>query len=206
MVIKLNLKVGAKYKETSKKERSLEHYIVFAAAAAFLLVSATVIIMGSWRLYSLSEDRKALEVRRETVKQSIKLMEAELARLDLEATGIETKLNYMLEEIPAVEIMTSLDPLIPEGIYLESLTLNKGYAVFKGIALEEEDVTAFVNRLSGAPSILSVEVPDIKPSKVKNRKVRSFSIRCALNSLQDILDVGLMPEIKEPDVTRGASL
>ena len=61
MVIKLNLKVGAKYKTTSKKEQGLEHYIVFSIAAAFLLVSAAVIIFGSWKLYSLSEVRKALE-------------------------------------------------------------------------------------------------------------------------------------------------
>ena len=206
MVIKLNLKVGAKYKTTSKKEQGLEHYIVFSIAAAFLLVSAAVIIFGSWKLYSLSEDRKALEARRANATQSIKLMETELARLDTEAAAIDGKLNYMLEEVPAVEIMTSLDPMIPDGIYLESLTLNKGYAVYKGIALEEEDVTAFVNRLSGAPSTLSIEVPDIKPAKVKNRNVRTFSIRCAINNIRDIQNAGVVPEIKETVLGGGESL
>ncbi|MDY9920222.1 MAG: PilN domain-containing protein [Synergistota bacterium] len=206
MVIKLNLKVGAKYKTASKREQGLEHYIIFAIAAAFLLVSAAVILLGSWKLYSLSEDRKALEARRVTVTQNIKLMETELARLDTEAAVIDNKLNFMLDEVPAVEVMTSLDPLIPKGIYLESLTLNKGYAVYKGIALEEEDVTVFVNRLSRAPSTLSIEVPDIKPTKIKNTNVRSFSIRCAINSIKDILNVGVVPEINELGDTGGASL
>ena len=206
MVIKLNLKVGAKYKTASKREQGLEHYIIFAIAAAFLLVSAAAILLGSWKLYSLSEDRKALEARRVTVTQNIKLMEAELARLDTEAAAIDSRLGYMLDEVPAVEVMTSLDPMIPEGIYLESLTLNKGYAVYKGIALQEENVTDFVNKLAKAPSTLSIEVPDIKPTKIKNRNVRSFSIRCAINSIQDILNAGVVPEIKGLGDTGGASL
>ena len=194
MVIKLNLKVGEKYKTESKNEKVIKHYVVFAAAAAFLLVSAVVIILGSWRLYSLSEDKKTFEAKRVTVTQNIKLMEDELARLDLEAADIESKLDFMLEEIPAVELMTSLDPLIPEGIYLESLTLTKTYAEFKGIAIGEENVTDFVNRLSKAPLTLSLEVPVITPTKIKNKNVRSFTIKCVLRDIKEILKAGVVRE------------
>ena len=206
MVIKLNLRADAKYKTASKKEKALEHYVVFAVAAAFLLVSAAVIILGSWRLYSLSEERKAFESKRVTVTQSIKLMEEELARLNLEAEDIENKLNFVLGDIPAVELMTSLDPLIPDGIYLESLNLTKTYAEFKGIAIDEETVTNFVNRLSKAPFTLSVEVPVSTPTKIKNKNVRSFTIKCATNDIKEILKAGVITQGKNPAVSGDETL
>jgi len=194
MVVKLNLIVDAKYKTDSKQEKVIKHYVVFAAAAAFLLVSAVVIILGSWRLYSLSEDKKILEAKRVTLTQNIKLMQDELGRLDLEAADIEGKLNFMLEDIPAVELMTSLDPLIPDGVYLESLNITKTYAEFKGIAIDDENVTDFVKRLSKAPFTISVEVPIITPTKIKNKNVRSFTIKCAISDIKEILKAGVVPE------------
>ena len=206
MVVKLNLIVDAKYKTDSKQEKVIKHYVVFAAAAAFLLVSAVVIILGSWRLYSLSEDKKAFEAKRVTLTQNIKLMQDELGRLYLEAADIEGKLNFMLEDIPAVELMTSLDPLIPEGVYLESLNITKTYAEFKGIAIDDQNVTDFVNRLSKASFTISVEVPIITPTKIKNKNVRSFIIKCALSDIKEILKAGVVPEGRNPAISGDETL
>ncbi len=206
MVVKLNLKSGVKYKKTAKSEKGPKQYAVLAAAAAFLLVSALVIILGSWKLYSLSGDRQTLALKREDTAKNIKIMEDELARLDQEAAGIDSKLNFMLAELPAVEIMTSMDPLLPQGIYLESLSITRGFVVFKGIALEEENVMVFVNKLSAAPFNLTVEVPVITQKQINRRNVRTFSIRCALESIQNILDAGVIPETKNSDVSGDETL
>lgn len=206
MVVKLNLKAGVKYKKTTKSEKGPKQYAVLAAAAAFFLVSALVIILGSWKLYSLSGDRETLALKREDTAKNIKIMEDELARLDQEAAGIDSKLNFMLAELPAVEIMTSMDPLLPQGIYLESLSITRGFVVFKGIALEEENVMVFVNKLSAAPFNLSVEVPVITQKQINRRNVRTFSIRCALESIQNILDAGVIPETKNSDVSGDETL
>ena len=201
MVVKLNLKVGAKFKKTAKSEKGTKKYALLAAAAAFLVVSAVVIMYGGWELYSLSGRKETLALKREETAKNIKTMEDELARLDREAAGIESRLIFMLAQIPAVEVMTSLDPSIPEGVYLESMSITKGFAVFKGIALEEENVMDFVNKLSAAPFNLSVEVPVITQKTINRRNVRSFSIRCALETMQNIINLGVIPETKNPVVS-----
>ena len=201
MVVKLNLKVGAKFKKTAKSEKGTKKYALLAAAAAFLVVSAVVIMYGGWELYSLSGRKETLALKREETAKNIKIMEAELARLDREAAGIESSLIFMLAQLPAVEVMTSLDPSIPEGVYLESMSITKGFVVFKGIALEEENVMDFVNKLSAAPFNLSVEVPVITQKTINRRNVRSFSIRCALETMQNIINLGVIPETKNSVVS-----
>ncbi|MDD4160483.1 MAG: PilN domain-containing protein [Synergistaceae bacterium] len=188
MVVKLDLRIPGKHNlKLDEPDNSLKHYLLFSAAAAFFVIVSAVILLGSWKIYSTSTDIKRIEDRKSSVVKSTELMDKELARLNGESVLIDEKLEFMLAEIPSIELMTGLDLLMPQGLVLDSLLISKGKAVFGGIAMDEEDIMTFVDRLSNSRIVLAVDVPVIKNSKLKKYNVRSFTITCTLRSMREIL-------------------
>lgn len=195
MTVKIDLRIPGKYKsKLDEPENSLRHYIFFSAVAAFFLIVSTVILLGSWKIYSINSDIKRIENIKATTVKNTELMDKELARLLGEADIIDKKLDFVLAEIPGIEIMTGLDHLMPQSLVLDSLVISQGKAVFAGTALNEEDVILFVNKLANSQIVRAVEVPVIKNSKLSNYNVRSFTVTCQLRSMREILQVNVFSE------------
>jgi hypothetical protein len=121
-------------------------------------------------------------------------MDKELARVTGEADIIDKKLDFVLADIPSIEIMTGLDSLMPQSLVLDSLVISQGKAVFSGTALNEEDVILFVDKLANSQIVLAVEVPVIKNSKLSNYNVRTFTVTCLLRTMREILQVNVFSE------------
>lgn len=195
MTVKIDLRIPGKYKsKLDEPENSLRHYIFFSAVAAFFLIVSTVILLGSWKIHSINSDIKRIENIKATTVKNTELMDKELARLVGEADIIDKKLDFVLAEIPSIEIMTGLDHLMPQSLVLDSLVISQGKAVFAGTALNEEDVILFVNKLANSQIVRAVEVPVIKNSKLSNYNVRSFTVTCQLRSMREILQVNVFSE------------
>jgi len=62
----------------------------------------------------------------------------------------------------------------------------------KHSALKEDAALQFVNKLSGASFVSSVNVPDITNIQLKNIKARSFSVECVLRPTREILESGAL--------------
>lgn len=195
MTVKIDLRIPGKYKsKLDEPDNSLRHYIFFSAVAAFFLIVSTVIILGSWKIYSIGSDIKRVENVKATTLKNTELMDKELARVTGEADIIDKKLDFVLADIPSIEIMTGLDSLMPQSLVLDSLVISQGKAVFSGTALNEEDVILFVDKLANSQIVLAVEVPVIKNSKLSNYNVRTFTVTCRLRTMREILQVNVFSE------------
>ena len=192
MVAKLDLRIPGRTKSKTEAETGLKHYLVFAAAAAFLFTVLAVLLLGGWKLYSLHNEKLAAADEKNTLTQNSEIMDKEYARLNGEASSLDARLSYMLDDIPAVEVLTTLDTLLPNGVVLESVSISGGKVTFKGSALKEDAALQFVNKLSGASFVSSVNVPDITNIQLKNIKARSFSVECVLRPTREILESGAL--------------
>jgi len=135
MVAKLDLRIPGRTKSKTEAETGLKHYLVFAAAAAFLFTVLAVLLLGGWKLYSLHNEKLAAADEKNTLTQNSEIMDKEYARLNGEASSLDARLSYMLDDIPAVEVLTTLDTLLPNGVVLESVSISGGKVTFKGSAL-----------------------------------------------------------------------
>ena len=194
MVAKLDLRIPGRTKSKAEAETGLKHYLVFAAAAAFLFTVLAVLLLGGWKLYSLHNEKLAAIDAKNTLSQNSDIMNTEYARLNAEASSLDSRLSYMLDDIPAVEVLTTLDTLLPNGVVLESVSIGGGKATFKGTALKEEAALQFVNKLSSASFVSSVNVPDITNVQLRNIKARSFSVECVLRPTREILESGALEQ------------
>ena len=192
MVAKLDLRIPGRTKSKAEAETGLKHYLVFAAAVAFLFTVLAVLLLGGWKLYSLHNEKLAAIDAKNTLSQNSDIMNTEYARLNAEASSLDSRLSYMLDDIPAVEVLTTLDTLLPNGVVLESVSIGGGKATFKGTALKEEAALQFVNKLSSASFVSSVNVPDITNVQLRNIKARSFSVECVLRPTREILESGAL--------------
>lgn len=207
MVVQLDLRVPGKHiKLKLESEKKLSHYFVFSAAAAFLITVAAVLLLSAWRFYSLSGEKNDFIEEKSTAEQNLLIMDKEFSRLNSEAGAVGSKLDYMLGDVPSVEIMTALDPLIPHGVAIKTLTITPDKALFGGAAMNAEDVLMFINKLSAAPFIQSVGVPSIKNSQAKGQNACTFSVECKLKLLKEILATDPFPETKNNYVSGDESL
>lgn len=207
MVVKLDLRIPGKHNKLKLEPvNKLRHYLVFSVASAFLITVIAVSLLGLWTLYSLHGEKADLQKQKITTQQNLEIMEKEFSRLNSEAAGINGKLDFMLGDVPTIEITTVLDTLIPKGVILESLNVTVGKAVFKGTAMNAEDVMLFVNKLSAAPFTLSVEVPSIKHTKLNRINICPFSIECKLRPMQEILATDVFPEAGDNNVSGDETL
>ena len=205
MVIKIDLRIIEKTKSRSEAETGLPHYFVFAAAAAFMLTVIAVLLLGAWNVYSLRGDKDEIIAQKNSITSNLSVMDMEYTRLSGEAGEHGTKLNYMLDDIPSIEILTALDSLLPNGTVIESLTISGGKAVFKGVALKEDDALQFVNKLSTAPFASSVDVADITASRVKGASAKAFSVTCTLRPLREILATSAFDQAKTVEISGDAA-
>jgi|GEM_PF-600765 len=202
MVVQLDLRVPGKHiKLKLESEKKLSHYFVFSAAAAFMLTVVAVLLLSAWKFYSLNGEKNDFISEKNTAEQNLAIMEKEFSRLSSEAGAIDAKLDYMLGDVPSVEIMTALDPIIPNGVAVKTLTITNDRALFGGAALNAEDVMVFINKLSAAAFVQSVGVPNIKNSQTKNQSACTFSVECKLKPLREILATDPFPETKNTAVS-----
>jgi len=189
MVIKINLSIPnpSMSRSKAKAEAGIKYYIIFAAAAAYLLTAFAVLLLGFWKIYLLHGEKLEIVNSSRVIANNVTVMDKEYKRLLVEASTVDFKLDFMLGDTPSIEILTLLDSLLPEGVTIESVNITPLKAIFEGVALREGDALQFVNNLSSAAFVVSVDIPDIKSIQLKGAKVTSFSVECTIRPIRDIL-------------------
>ncbi|MDO4560560.1 MAG: PilN domain-containing protein [bacterium] len=189
MVVKLDLRTN-KQEQKTDSERSSRHYLLFSFAALFFISSLLLLAMGGYRLYSLRAARAALDESVIANNENLALMEKELARLTKESGAIEEKLDFILDDVPAIEFLYELEERMIDGVVVESLSMTRDRASLKGVAFADEEVLEFGDGLLKAASVNSVSLPVITSAQRSGMNFKAFSIEVKLNPLQNILLAG----------------
>jgi len=198
MVVKLDLRLPGK-ETREERESGLKHLLLFAAVFLFAISSTLVFIIGGWQLYSLRDQRLELNKGASSNTEKIAVMDKELGRITGEMTKLESKLSYLLSDIPSVELLTSLAKIIPDGINVESFSMTPSRLILAGTGKNDEQILLFANELNEANFAKSVSVPVISPGNRNSISVRTFKLECVLLPLDQIIASGNLTENKKND-------
>ncbi|HAH69418.1 MAG TPA: hypothetical protein DCL58_06520 [Synergistaceae bacterium] len=198
MVVKLDLRLPGK-ETREERESGLKHLLLFAAVFLFAIASTLVFMIGGWQLYSLRSQRLELNEGVLSNTEKIAIMDKELGRITGEMTKLESTLDYLLSDIPSVELLTSLARIIPADINVEFLSLTSSRLTLSGTGKNEEQILLFANDLNEAHFAKGVSVPVISPGTRNGVSVRTFKLECTLLPLDQIIAAGRLTEIKKTD-------
>lgn len=191
MTVKLDLRINKQDAAAEIKETG-RHYLLFFAAACFFILSAFIFTISGYRIYMADSQRAEILKTIETDKERTAALDKELLRLSSENGASEAKLDFILGNIPSIELLSDINEKLIDGIAIESVSMNAATAVLKGVAFADEEVVQFSESLSEAPAVKSVALPIITGDKRNGVGIRAFTIEVKLKPLQDILEDGLL--------------
>ena len=195
MVVKLDLRLPGK-ETREERESGYKHLLLFTSIFLFAIAGTLVFIIGGWQLYSLRSQRLELKEGALSNSEKIAIMDKELGRITGDMSKLETKLDYLLSDIPSVELLTILAKILPEGITIEVLSMTSGRLSLSGIGRNEEEILQFANNLHMAPFANIVSVPVISPANRNGVNMRSFKLDCTLFPLEQIILKSYVDELK----------
>jgi len=134
----------------------------------------------------------------EMARQDLQSKQSELNRLKSvigEVKGFEAKKKELtakldiLDKLKAnrigpVRVLDELSRATPEKVWIESFSQNDVGAVeIRGVGLKQEDVADFMRNLEASRFYKNVELIVIDEKVTKDRTLENFSIKCALEPL-----------------------
>lgn len=199
MVLKLDLRLPGK-ETREERESGYKHLLLFTSIFLFVIACTLVFIVGGWQLYSLRSQRLVLVEEALSNSQKIAIMDKELGRITGDMSVLESKLDYMLSDIPSVELLTVLAKMLPEGITIEALSMTSGRLSLSGIGRNEEEILQFANNLHLTPFANVVSVPVISPASRNGVNIRTFKLECTLFPLYQIIQRSDVKELKQQKI------
>lgn len=196
MVVKLDIRLSGK-ETREERESGYKHLLLFAAVFLFAIASTLVFVLGAWQLYSLRSQRTDLRDVALSNAQKISVMDKELSRISGETSQFELKLDYLLSDIPSIELLTAFAAIMPDTITVESLSLTTSKLSITGIGKNEEDILQFANDLNTTSFASSVSVPVISPATRNGVNMRTFKLECVLFPLDQIILRSNINQIKK---------
>ena len=185
MVVRLNLSIPGK--ETAKdNEYSYRHLLVFAAAALFFVASLVVLSVCCWKLVSIHSEKG--DLLSETTEINNKLDSVNLAynKALSSQQQYEQKLDFLLDDVPTIEFLSSITPIIPEGVSVESVKMTKIDVAVSGSAGSEEAILSFASAITASPYVDSIALPDIKQAVAGGSRLFNYTLGLKLNPLVSI--------------------
>lgn len=196
MVVKLDLRLPGK-ETRDERESGYKHLLLFTSIFLFAIATTLVFIIGGWQLYSLRTQRFDLQQEAVSSRGKISMMDRELGRITGEMSKLESKLDYLLSDIPSIELLTVLAKILPEGITIESLSMTSAKLSLSGIGKNEEEILRFANNLHLAPFANNISVPLIAAASRNGINMRTFKLECTLYPLEQIILRKDLDELKK---------
>ncbi len=196
MVVKLDIRLYGK-DTREERESGYKHLMLFAMVFLFATATTLVFVVGGWQLYSLKNQNTVLKEVALSNTRKIAVMDKELTRISGETSKFESKLDYLLSDIPSIELLTELAAIMPESITIESLSLTTSNLSMVGIGKNEEEILQFTNNLNTTSFANSVSVPVIAPATRNGVKLRTFKLECVLFPLDQIILRSNVTDIKK---------
>lgn len=186
MVAKIDLRIPGKEQNQTEKPTHRYH-VLFVFATLFFCVSVAVCGMSAWELYSLGSD--ATEIARSTssISEQQAVMEAEFKRLTARDETTAAKVDFMLQDVPSVEFLSSLIAFIPDSLSVESVKMTSTTVDISGMAKTEDAILNFIDQIVSSRLIESAAIPDIRPV-ADGGKMFSYSVHCVPSTLLQIIE------------------
>jgi len=182
MVAKINfelplLKTHATKFKMKIKLRSFGHYVL----PLFLLISSIFLFCCSVKIVADLCETKNLK----TQLNNSKIIQEKLTdKLKTESASFEHALDYKLQQLPSVEILSLLQTSIRNcnGISISMISADTYGMNIKGSCVDTNQLNKLADILGKSPLVASVGAPEIKDSEADNWAV--FTLYIKLNSLR----------------------
>jgi type IV pilus assembly protein PilN len=170
--------------QATRRRQTIQHQLL--GAAAFLILTIVICIVWTAVRSSVAEEKKA----QITEKQQ------ELAQLDKiigEVNEFTTKKKELEEKLQIIEDLRkgktgpvrALDDLateIPNRVWLEKMVESNGAVTLEGVAIDHEDVSAFMKALQKSKYFKGIVLGFSKQEKDKSGvNLYQFKITCTVN-------------------------
>lgn len=182
MVVKFDLRVN---KGTPVSDHIYSALLFFAVL--FMFCSIAVICAGLYGIDSANARITALADERESLSEQLSVLKAEIVGLDSELGEMEKRAEFQITGLPAVDFLSELPEILPEGIVIEELAMTEGKSIFKGAAERNIDIVNFCDELESSFSVRTVGVPSISAAKNGDKEMRNFSLEVEMRPLREVV-------------------
>lgn len=122
-----------------------------------------------------------------TVMGQSALVDAEITTLRLYKEKIKAYVAFSKEEMPSVEFLAALEGALPGAVKLTKLDMKPGSVLLKGVAIADQDMVDFGNRLDGMRNIVTnVAAPVTAKTTVGTKILVEFTIPCTIKSVSEV--------------------
>lgn len=177
-MIKINLLPEAARKVKKKKAKGPSSYMLLLAGIPLV----TLLVMGGGTFYLKAEVSKLKDqseankaVVASLAKKISEVKKYEQINKDLEQRSKLIETLRKSQSIP-VWILDHISSVIPEGVWLGSLTYIGDAISIEGVAFTNQDVVTFVDNLKRSANITDVYLEETRESDVDKVKVYRFKL------------------------------
>jgi type IV pilus assembly protein PilN len=170
-----------------KKENVRRQVSVFLLTVFFgICVMAYLAFNQSRSISAMQEDIEVAQkelAELEVINKQIKELKDKLAKIEAKMDVIQTLESNRTGAVRVMDLLTTL--IIPQKMWLSSLTETSGQMVLQGMAVDNQTVADFMTRLDMSPFFdqVSLVTTKLTPMGPEN-KFMSFNINCRALALQ----------------------
>lgn len=175
-----------------KRRKELFNVSAGLAAGLGLLVAGGIFAV----LQSLTDAQAA---RNDLLRREIKIFDAqikEIANLEAEIVALQAR-QQAVEDLQSdrnvpVHLLSELTRILPDGVYVKSLTQTGLDVSMQGVAQSNERVSELLRDLAGGsdwfaqPQLIEIVAGSVRLSDRDQRRVANFSIRFKLQRPADV--------------------
>lgn len=169
-------------KQIRKIQKARREVVGFLLSLLTLFVVIGLIAFGKIaQVDNLNATIKTLQLERNKYQSTIN----EIEKLKKDKAKLETKLTAIKKlkrgsqiTVRVLDEVASLTP--PNRLWLKSLNQAADQLQLSGIALDNETIAQYMNRIKGSPYFSSAELNNSSLTVVAGRKLKSFSLTCGI--------------------------
>jgi type IV pilus assembly protein PilN len=178
-MIKINLLPEKKPKEEDVKASPAKSFLTLIGG----ITLAVLLVMGGISYYFASYEKSNLLKQSENNKnqitqlqkkiQDVKKFEALNASIQLKTTLIE---NLRKHQAVPVRILDEVSSVLPEGVWLTSLTYKDNIVKIEGVAYTNLDIVSYVENFKKSAIITEVSLDESKYDEIDKIQVYKFKL------------------------------
>ncbi len=139
--------------------------------------------------YGLLQEKKSLTFDYKRLEQEYSLIAKDLAMLKRLQKNSSRVLDLISKNPLIVELLTSIEGILPEGMWIENLQLNDKLVKVSGYAFSESDVVEFARALQKIYVVSTVNMPVTNKMQLKStgEVVVKFSLSMLISTMGEVI-------------------
>ena len=169
---------------SQKKKVDPIRLITFVFFFAFVVMSSINITVMFFNMLDLEQNLQNAQSEQSRAQESLMSLEQRIESLRKQAQAFRDYLEFTNADLPVVEVLAALESLTPAGLKIETLNLTPGGASMVGVALTDDKIVDFAQRLGEVPDIITrVNVPITTKRTLGTQLVPEFSLTLNVSNL-----------------------